>query len=71
MGASPLDDDLVHWFTASKVKPVIIRTFHYESKVEMDFNLLDSARLAREIRHLNGKPYKYPLNQIDGIDLGG
>jgi hypothetical protein len=41
VGASPLDDDLVHWFTASRVKPAIIRTFHYESKVEMDFNLSD------------------------------
>ena len=37
----------------------------------MDFNLLDSARLAREIRRLNEKPYKYPLNQVDGIDLSG
>ena len=37
----------------------------------MDFNPLDWAPLAREIRHLNEKPYKYPLNQIDGIDWGG
>ena len=71
VGASPLNDDLVHWITASRVKPVVIRIFHYESKVEMDFNLLDSAWLAREIRHLNEKPFKYPLNQIDGIDLDG
>ena len=41
VGASPLDDDLVHWFTASRVKPAIIRTFQYESKAEMDLNLSD------------------------------
>ena len=37
----------------------------------MDFNLSDWAPLARECRCLNEKPYKFPLNQIDGIDLGG
>lgn len=37
----------------------------------MDFNLSDRASLTRESRRLNEKPYKFPLNQIDGIDLAG